>query len=244
MNLPERGILAQLQKDILSLQGYHQLPTENDIPIGFRPIENAFPLARFPVGCMHEFINLSVEDASATAGFIAALLHSRMQLGGACLWISAGRTLFPAALSLYGIEPHQVIFVDVRSEKEVLYATEEALKCNRLTAVMSEVKELPFKVSRRFQLAAEKSRVTGFILRTQPRALSTTACVSRWQVTALPSELNDGMPGVGFPRWRVELQKVRNGKPGKWIIEWTTEGFREVKDNSIMLPQEQKRKLG
>jgi protein ImuA len=244
MNLPRKGVLDRLQKDILSLQGYHQLPTENNIPIGFRPIENRFPLARFPVGCMHEFINLSVEGASATAGFIAALLHSRMQLGGACLWISASRTLFPAALSLYGIAPHQVIFVDVRSEKEVLYATEEALKCNRLTAVMSEIKELNFRVSRRFQLAAEKSRVTGFVLRTQPRALSTTACVSRWQVTPLPSELSDGMPGVGFPRWSVELQKVRNGKPGKWIIEWTAGGFREVKDNSTMQAQEQQRKLG
>jgi protein ImuA len=245
MNLPERGILAQLQKDILSLQGYHQLPTENDIPIGFRPIENAFPLARFPVGCMHEFINLSVEDASATAGFIAALLHKRMQMGGACLWISAARTLFPAALSHYGIEPHQVIFVDVKSEKEVLYATEEALKCNCLTAVMSEIKELSFKQSRRFQLAAEKSRVVGFILRTQPRTLATTACVSRWQITAMPSELSDGMPGVGFPRWQVELLKVRNGKAGKWAVEWTVNGFKEVSDSSISHShQEQQRKLG
>jgi protein ImuA len=52
------------------------------------------------------------------------------------------------------------------------------------------------------------------------------------------------MPGVGFPRWGVELQKVRNGKPGKWIIEWTAGGFREVKDNSTMQAQEQQRKLG
>lgn len=244
MNLPGKDILARLEKDILSLQGFTLLPTEDDIPIGFRPIENAFPNARFPVGCMHEFVNLSLEDAAATSGFIATLLRNRMQLGGACLWISASRTLFPAALSHYGIQPHQVIFVDLKSETEVLYATEEALKCSQLTAVLSEIRDIGFKESRRFQLAAEKSRVTGFILRTQPRALSTTACVSRWQVTAIPSQLDGGMPGVGFPRWQVELQKVRNGKPGRWILEWAANGFNEVKDNGTTLPQEQQRKLG
>ncbi len=28
------------------------------------------------------------------------------------------------------------------------------------------------------------------------------------------------MPGVGAPRWKVELLKVRNGLPGAWIVEW------------------------
>ena len=28
------------------------------------------------------------------------------------------------------------------------------------------------------------------------------------------------MPGVGMPRWKVELLKVRNGVPGEWIVEW------------------------
>jgi protein ImuA len=241
MNLPQRGILDKLQKDILSLQGFTQLPTENNFTIGFRPIENAFPHARFPVGCMHEFITLSPEDASVTNAFIAGLLHNRMQLGGACLWISAARNLFPAALKAYGIEPHQFIFIDLKKERDVFYATEEALKCNKLVAVFSEIKDIGFKESRRLQLSAEKSRVTGFLLRYQPRLTNTIACVSRWQVTAMPSVLNDGMPGVGFPRWKVELLKVRNGVPGKWIVEWSGAGFTEVKDNSIF-QEEQKRK--
>ena len=40
---------------------------------------------------------------------------------------------------------------------------EEALKCNRITAVLGEIKEISFKESRRLQLAAEQSRVTGFL---------------------------------------------------------------------------------
>ena len=102
---------------------------------------------------------------------------------------------------------------------------EEALKCDGLSAVIGEMQELSFTASRRLQLAVEQSRVTGFILRHNPRNLNTTACVTRWKITSLPSELADDMPGVGFPRWNVELLKIRNGKPGAWQIEWTAGPF-------------------
>ena len=62
--------------------------------------------------------------------------------------------------------------------------------------------------------------MTGFILRNDPRKLSATTCVARWQVTHLPGELEGELPGVGFPRWQVELLKVRNGNPGSWKLEW------------------------
>jgi hypothetical protein len=30
----------------------------------------------------------------------------------------------------------------------------------------------------------------------------------------------EGLPGIGFPRWQVDLQRVRNGTPGSWQLEW------------------------
>ena len=76
------------------------------------------------------------------------------------------------------------------------------------------MRELNFTSSRRLQLAVEQSRVTGFIIREDPKQLGTTACISRWKINSLPSALPDKMPGLGFPRWQVELLKARNGKPG------------------------------
>lgn len=168
---------------------------------------------------------------AATSGFVAGILGKLMVLGGVCLYISTSRTLFPASLKRYGIEPHQIIFIDLKTEKDVLYATEEALKCGRVTAVISEIDNIGFKESRRFQLAAEGRRTTGFLLRRQSSALNTIASVSRWHVTPIASDLPDDLPGVGFPRWSVELQKIRNGKPGKWQIEWSASGFKEVSSN-------------
>ena len=238
-------IIKGLEKTILPLQGFKTLATDNTINLGFRPIEKAFHNGVFPIGCMHEFINAAaVQDASAGNGFISGLLSKLMQSGGCCIWVSAGRTLFPAALKRFNVNPEQVIFIDLKKERDVLYATEEALKCNKITAVVSEINNISFKESRRFQLAAEQSRVTGFIVRNQPRLLNTIACVSRWSITSLPSALADGMPGVGFPRWNVELLKVRNGFPGTWKIEWSANGFTEIKENIISLQKEQRRKTG
>src|SRR3954452_2255464 len=99
MDAVRRDVIAQLERDILPLQGLKVLPTDNNITLGFRPIENAFPnKATFPTGCTHEFLSASQEDIAATNGFVAVLLSKLMQFDGSAVWISASRTLFPAAL--------------------------------------------------------------------------------------------------------------------------------------------------
>ena len=120
---------------------------------------------------------------------------------------------------------------------------EEALKCEGLVAVIAEMPEINFTASRRLQLAVEQSRVTGFIIRCNPRSLNITACVTRWKIISLPSMLPEDMPGVGFPRWNVELLKVRNGRPGTWNIEWKAGRFRHY-SRLTAIPVEQQKKTG
>jgi protein ImuA len=80
--------------------------------------------------------------------------------------------------------------------------------------------------SRRLQLAAERSGITAFVLRrwrdggqaARERALP-NAAVTRWRVATLPSRPSRGEPGVGRPRWRVELLRCRGGEPASWEIE-------------------------
>jgi len=221
-------IVQQLQKEILSLQGLQTMPSSQHLDTGLGPIERAFPGGAFPSAAVHEFLSLAPESAAATSGFIAGLMSSFMQSRGACLWISTGRTLFPPALKVFGINPERIIFVDLARKKDALWAIEEALKCEALSAVVGELSEVSFTESRRLQLAVEHSRVTGFIHRYRPRTENTIACISRWKITPLASAPEEGLPGLGFPRWNVRLQKVRNGNPGTWQIEWTPTGFRII----------------
>ena len=236
----KNDIVAQLQKDILLWEGFKPRPAGTATIAGLGAVEAAFPNAVFPTGAIHEFLCDVAEHAAACNGFIAGLLQALMLHGGACMWIGASRKLFPAALSLFGVEPDRIVFADLKKEKDVLWAAEEALKCGGLAAVIAEVRTMSFTESRRLQLAVEQSKVTGFILRSDARKLSATACVARWRITPVPGAATAGMPGVGFPRWDVELLKVRNGQPGSWQMEWAGGGFNLVDESEaeMVLPFE------
>lgn len=233
-------IIARLQKEILPLQGFRPALSNAVVDTGIGRIKEAFPDATFPVGAIHEFISESPEDAAATSGFVAGILGALMKHNGAVIWISTCRTIFPPALSLFGIAPDRIIFIDVRNQRALQWTIEEALKCDGLAAVVGEMPELSFKASRRLQLAVEQSKVTGFILRHSPRCINITACISRWKITSLPGE-TDGLPGVGFPGWQVELLKVRNGRPGSWQVQFAGGRFRHLSKISVIHRQIQKK---
>ena len=227
MQLSRADIITQLQRDILPLQGFKPVAGNVGFDGGLGFIKHAFPNASFPLGAMHEFLCSSSEDVAASGGFVAGIVAAVMQKGGVSIWISSTRTIFPPALKAFGIEPDKVIFICVKKEKEILWAMEEALKCEGIAAVIAETQEISFTASRRFQLAVEQSRVTGFIIRHNPKNMATT-CVTRWKITSVPSDSATGLPGLGFPRWNVSLVKVRNGTPGNWQLEWAGGRFRHV----------------
>ncbi|TKC06227.1 ImuA family protein [Pedobacter frigoris] len=225
-----KELIDKLQQDILHWQGFKQQGTASAEAIGLGAIECAFPNGVFPKKAIHEFITVEPEHAAASAGFIAGILKTLLLQGGVCLWISTSRTFFPPSLIAFNVAPEQVIFVDAKAEKEVLWVMEQALKCGGLAAVIAEVKEINIIQSRRLQLAIESSKVTGFLLRNDPQKLGSNTCVARWKITPLPSVLEDELPGVGFPRWQVDLLRVRNGNPGSWKLEWVQDAFRPVVD--------------
>jgi len=218
----QQDIIHRLQREILQLQGSRP-PAPGQVDLDMGPINTAFPNKTFPTGAIHEFICPRPADEAATAGFTTGLISGLMQMGGVCVWISAGRKIYPPGLKIFGVAPDRVIFMDMRSEKEVLWVMEEALKCEGLAAVVGELRELGMTASRRYQLAVEQSRVTGLIIRQQPRQLYPNAAVARWHVTHLPSRAD--IPGVGFPRWHIQLSRIRNGHPGSWEVGWQAGRF-------------------
>jgi protein ImuA len=223
--------LKNLRDEILPLQGLRQ--TENKvIDLCLSPFRHSFPNSSFPTAAVHEFIADTKESFTATSGFIAGMISSLMRDSGAVVWISTARKIFPPALKSFGIQPDRFIFVDLKNEKDVMWAMDEALKCDALSAVVAEMQDLSFTESRRLQLAVERSRVTGLVLRTNARKISTTACVSRWKISPAASESINGLPGIGFPQWKVELLRMRNGKPGSWKVKWEEGKFKLTKEQT------------
>jgi protein ImuA len=230
-------VIQKLRQEILSLQGFHKHSGNEPVCTGLGTIEQAFPQQVFPIGTIHEFISNQPTDAAATSGFMTGLAASISNKSkGYIFWIGTCRTIYPTTLKQFGIDPERVIFVDLFKIKDALWVIEEALKCEALSLVVGELRELSFKESRRLQLAVENSHVTGFIHRYKPAQENITASIARWKIQRLPSLTEDGLPGVGFPRWQVSLTKVRNGKPGSWQLEWANGSFHHIDPLPIRLP--------
>jgi protein ImuA len=174
---------------------------------------------------VHEFICPGNESFSASAAFVAGTLSSLQLNKGNVIWVSNTLTMFPPSFTFFGISPGNIIFIHLPKQKDILYTAEEALRCEGLSAVVADMRELSFKQSRRLQLATEQSNVTGFVLRNKPKFINTTACVTRWNITPAPSTSLQNVPGIGFPAWNVHLQKVRNGTPQSWKVSWQSGRF-------------------
>jgi protein ImuA len=239
-------VLARLQDSILKLQGFKD---QKGLMLGdaLEPICSAFPNNTFPIGAVHEFICSGSEAAAATTGFIGGILTSLTRQGGVIAWISSSSNVFPVAMKGFLPEPDKIVFIKLKTEKEVMWAMNEALRCESLAAVIGELNDIDFKSTRRLQLAVERSMVTGFILKMDSRRNLTneskqnpTACVTRWAITPLPGEHADDLPGLGYPRWNVELMKVRNGRPGIWQLTWKHGRFQLADPSSFDREDQQK----
>jgi protein ImuA len=145
---------------------------------------------------------------------------------GVVLWCLARPDLYGPGLAAHGLDPGRVVLVRASRDAEILWAMEEGLRASGIAAVVGEVGSLPMVASRRLQLAAERSGITAFLLRrwreggqaARERALP-NAAVTRWRIAALPSRPMRDEPGVGRPRWRVELMRCRGGEPACWEME-------------------------
>src|SRR5205085_2700382 len=158
------------------------------------------------------------------AAFIARILGQLMATGDdLVLWCLPRPDLYGPGLAAHGLDPGRVVLVRAPRDAEILWAMEEGLRAPGIVAVVGEIGSLPMVASRRLQLAAEHSGITALLLRrwrdggqaARERSLP-NAAVTRWRIAALPSRPSRGEPGVGNPRWCVELLRCRGGEPACW----------------------------
>jgi protein ImuA len=199
------------------------------LPFGIAAIDDLLPGGGLALGAVHEIAggDGDEEDGAAAAGFAAGILA---RLGaGSVLWCLRRLDLYGPGLAAHGLDPGRLVMVTARRDDEILGAIEEGLRAGPnggLAAVVGEVGKLPMVACRRLQLAAERSGITAFLLRrwrtSAEAAVERTrpnATLTRWRVSALPSRNITNEPGVGRPRWRIELLRCRGGVPGAWDVE-------------------------
>jgi protein ImuA len=196
------------------------------LPFGVAAIDRALPEGGLALGAVHEILGAGgdEEDGAAAAGFAAGIVA---RLGsGPVLWCLKRADLHGPGLAAHGLDPACLVLVTARRDDNILWAVEEGLRLPGLAAVVGEIGRLPMVAGRRLQLAAERSGVTALLLRRWHNGEEAaaerdrpSAAVTRWRITALPSIDIAHAPGIGRPRWRVELLRVRGGVPALWDVE-------------------------
>ena len=193
------------------------------LPFGLDAIDQRLPTGGLALGALHEVAgggNGAVHGAAA-ALFAAGIMA---RTAGQILWCVARRDLFAPAMAQAGLHPDRIIYAEVGDEKSVLACFEEGLRHGGLSGVVGEVAKLSMTTSRRLQLVAETSGTLAIAVRRWRRMAEAsdfgqpTASVTRWRVSALPSSPLP-VPGVGRPRWLVELIRARAGECADFVVE-------------------------
>lgn len=199
------------------------------LPLGIAAIDAHLGggLAR---GAVHEAMGQGADVShGAAAALFAATLLARAR--GPVLWVCTHPDLFAPpifapGLAAAGLSPDRVIHVE--AGRAVLAAMEEGLRLG-CPGVVGEVEgRYGLTASRRLHLAAEAAGALAFVLRRarasdDPSLTAPSAATTRWRLANLPSgppipEAPD-VPGLGPPRWRLDLLRARGADPSSWIVE-------------------------
>ncbi len=179
-------------------------------------------------GALHELCAGAEGYHSAASGF-ALMLAARAAGEKPILWVREDKgermngALYGPGMVELGMNPDQIILVSAPDTLSALRVAADILGVMALGAVVIEpwgaAKALDLTASRKLVLAAEKSGVAAFILRS-PGVTMASAAATRWLVSAAPSvPLLGNAPGVAT--LLLTLARHRGGiAPFEMMMEW------------------------
>ncbi|MES5099537.1 ImuA family protein [Agrobacterium sp. BA1120] len=214
-------VLADLRERLSSIQG-EGAKKKGCLPFGVEEIDAILPGGGLAHGALHEFAGggSGTVDGAAAALFAAGIAA---RTKGPIVWCLTRPDLFFPALAQTGLHPRRVIFVESDKEEDVAANMEEALSYGGCGAVVGEMVRLPMVVSRRLQLVAERTGTIALAVRRWRRQTEAndfgqpTASTTRWRVSVTSSE-ELPVPGVGRPRWFLELMRSRSGECAEFYV--------------------------
>jgi protein ImuA len=200
------------------------------LPFGLAAIDSHLPDGGLACSALHEIVPAAESCIAAAFGFIAAVLAG---LADPLLFVMPTYGLRPYrphgrlhghGLNALGLDPNRLIRVETAHRKETLWAMEEAVRSAAPAAVVGVIDTLDLKLSQRLHLAATDVGLPLFLLR-PAQTLESSAAATRWRIgTAKAARDRFGL--VTRPRWHLQLERCRNGRPGEWVVEYDHVAYR------------------
>ena len=186
-------------------------------------------------GTLNEVVAASAGDAGAACGFALALAvrfaAERGRQAAPVVWVmedaarAEGGAPYAPGLAAHGLDPARLLVVRVKGGADALWATEEALKCRAVAAVVVDLwrtKTYDLVASRRLLLAAAAGGTSAILVPAgAPGAQLSSAAQARFTVAAAPGSQISGSnlptgsrPIPGRAAWAVRLARIRAGPAG------------------------------
>ncbi len=174
------------------------------LPTGFAPLDAVLPGGGWPVGAITELM----PDAQGI-GELSLLLPALAQLSRAgryVAWIAPPCLPYPPALARHGLALERLLLVQTHDTQALFWATEQALRCPAIGAVLAWPAALDDRRVRRLQLAAEAGGGCGLLYRPPAAAQQPSPAALRLRLRALDAGL------------RIEIQKARGGRTHAVVV--------------------------
>jgi protein ImuA len=193
------------------------------LPFGLAALDDYLPEGGLAGGALHEVVPATEAAFAGAIGFIAALL-ARLARSYPLIFVlpAYGRRrhgrLCGHGLNSLGLDPGRAILVEPVHRNETLWAIAEAIRSAAPQAVVGAIDRLDLKTSQKLHLAAADVGLPLFLLR-PARTLEASAAATRWRIgTAEAARDRFGLHER--PRWHLQLERARNGRPGEWVVEY------------------------
>jgi protein ImuA len=200
------------------------------LSFGLAALDCYLPNGGLTCGALHEVVPAAQATFSTACGFIVAVLaRFRFNFPEAArnkqiIFVmpdhgsrQCGR-LSGHGLNGLGFDPTRVILVATAHRRDSLWAMLEALRSSAPQAVIGVIDRLDLKTSQKLHLAATDAGLPLLLLRPS-QTLESSAAATRWRI-GTAAAARDRFGSYTLPRWHLQLERCRNGRPGEWVVEY------------------------
>ena len=205
------AVLAQLEKACRSVRGDGRTGTPSDMrtratvwSTGFSELDAVLAGGGWPAGAITELMPEAqgIGEISLVLPALAAICGA----GRSVAWIAPPFLPYAPALMRHGIALEQLLWVQARDARTALWATEQALRCPAIGAVLAWPENVDDRRLRRLQLAAESGGGCALLYRPQ-------RCAREHSPAALRLLLRAGATGL-----HIDVHKARGGRTHAVVV--------------------------
>jgi protein ImuA len=197
--------------------------TQRALSFGIEEVDARLHAGGLAFGALHEVVPANDRAMPAALAFVMALLgrlprHETLLLVSPQRWLAHYGQPHGHGLNRLGVDPSRILFAQTADDKDTLWALEESLRALALTAVVGMIERLDLKTSQKLQFTARETHQPLLLLR-PAKTLEASAATTRWRVGTAEA-VRDRFGLVTRWRWRLRLERCRNGRGGEWFVEF------------------------